>query len=123
MKKVFVNKNNSSDTMSKLSKDMDSNMVKAAMNLNLTNYFKYLFRLMKIFTREALNLVLMVRLTMVTRVRKWLNRGVGGTNIGRFMPMFMMNRGYWARFSNCFFYSKGNLKNNILCVMFPLCLC
>ena len=89
--------------MSKLTRNMDSNMMKAVMNLNLSNTFKYLFRLMNIFIRKVLNLELMVRLTMVTRVMKWLNRGVGVTNIGRFMPMFIMNRGYWARFSNCFF--------------------
>ncbi len=34
-------KNKSSDTMSKLTRDMDANMVKAVMNLNLTNNFKY----------------------------------------------------------------------------------
>ncbi len=58
---------------------------------------------MNIFIRKVLNLELMVRLTMVTRFMKWLNRGVGVTNLGRFMSMFIMNRGYWARFSNCFF--------------------
>ncbi len=89
--------------MPKLTRDMDSNMVKAVMNLNLTNSFKYLFRLMNIFIRKVLNLELMVRLTMVTRVMKWLNRGGGVTNMGRFMPMFIMHRDYWARFSNCFF--------------------
>ncbi len=78
---------------------------------------------MNICIRKVLNLELIVRLTMVTRVMKWLYRGVGVTNIGRFMPMFIMNRGYSARFSICFFWSKGNLKINILCVMSPLCLC
>ncbi len=100
---MFGIKNNSSDTMSKLTRNMDSNMMKAVMNLNLSNTFKYLFRLMNIFIRKVLNLELMARLTMETRVMKWLNRGVGVTNIGRFMSMSIMNRAYWARFSNCFF--------------------
>ncbi len=59
---------------------------------------------------------------MVTRDMKWLKRDVGVTNIVRFMSMFIMIRIYWARFDNFFFYSKGNLKFNILYFMFLMCL-
>ncbi len=86
-----------------VTRDMGPNMVKAAMDSNLTTNLKYLFMLIKTLFREVLNLIFAFKLTMVARNMKWLNRGVGVTNISRFMPMFIMNRGYRARFSNCFF--------------------
>ncbi len=108
--------------MSMVTRNMGLNMVKAVMDLNLASNLKYLFSLIKTLLREVLNLKLEVRSNMVTSDIKWLRRGVGVTNIVRFMSMFFMNKIYWARFHNSFFQIKGNLKFNILYVMFLLCL-
>ena len=78
--------------MSILSKDMGPNMVKATMDLSLTTNLKHLFFLVKTLHKKILNLELVVRLNMVAKDMKWLNRHVGVTMIGRFMPMFTMNR-------------------------------
>ncbi len=53
---------------------------------------KYLFCLMKTLHKNILNLELVVRLNMVAKSMKWLNRHVGVTTKGRFMAMFTMNR-------------------------------
>ncbi len=73
---------------------MGPNMVKAALDLNLATSLKYRFRPMKTLIREVLNLYLVVRLSMVARDMKWLKRGMGETNKGRFMPMFFMKKNY-----------------------------
>ena len=86
-----------------VTKNMGLNMVRAAMDLNLASNLKYLFSLMKTLLREVLNLKLEVRSNMVTSDMKWLRRGVGVTNIVRFMSMFIMIKIYWARFDNFFF--------------------
>ena len=105
-----------------VTRNMGLNMVKAVMDLNLASNLKYQFSLMKTLFRKILNLKLEVRSNMVTSDMKWLKRGVGVTNIVRFMSMFIMNKIYWARFDNFFFQIKGNLKFNILNVFFLLCL-
>ena len=89
--------------MSKVTRDMGLNMVKAAMDLNLASNLKYLFSLMKTLLREVLNLKLEVRSNMVTRDMKRLKRGVGVTNIVGFMSMFIMNKISWARFDTFYF--------------------
>ena len=77
--------------MSRLTRGMDSNMVRPGVGLNLSTNLKYLFRQMDTLFKEVLNIKLEVRLTIVARDMKWLNRGVGVFNIGRLMSMFIMN--------------------------------
>ncbi len=89
--------------MSRLTRGMDSNMVRPAVGFNLSTNLKYLFRQMETLFREVPNLKLEVRLPIEARDMKWLNRGVEVTNIGGLMSMFIMNRRYWARFINFFF--------------------
>ncbi len=89
--------------MTRLTRYMGIIMVKAAMDLNLATNLKYLFRQMETLVREVLNLEFVVRPTMVARDMKWLNRGLGVTNIVMFMSMFIMNRSFRARFNNSFF--------------------
>ncbi len=89
--------------MSRLTRCMGTNMVKAAMDLNQATKLKYLFRRIETLVREVLNLEFLIRPTMVATDMKWLNRGVGVTNIVMFMFMFIMNRSFWARFNNFFF--------------------
>ena len=90
------------------------------MDLNQTSNLCYLFSLMKTFLREILNLKLEVRSNMATWDLKWLIRGVGVTNIRRFMSMFIMKNFYWVMFDNLFFQSKSNLKISILYFIFLL---
>ncbi len=108
--------------MSGLTRNMGPNMVKAAMDLNLTSNLFYLISLIETLLREILNLKLEVRSNMATRDMKGLIRGVGVTNIHRFMSMFIMKNFYWVMFDNFFFQSKSNLKISILYFMFLLCL-
>ncbi len=79
---------------STMSRNMGPNMVKAAMDLNLTSNLCYLFRLMKTLLREVQNLKLEDRSNMATRDMKLLIRGVEVTNICRFMSMFIMKNFY-----------------------------
>ena len=62
--------------MSRLPRIMDTNMVKAAIDLNLATNLKYLLRQMKTLPREILNFEFLIRPAMVARGMKWLNRGV-----------------------------------------------
>ncbi len=88
--------------MSRPTRGMDPNMERPGVGLNQSTNLKYLFRQMETLFREVLNLKLEVRLTIVARDMKWLNRGVEVFNIGRLMSMFIINRRYWARFNNFF---------------------
>ncbi len=78
--------------MPMLNRDMGPNMMKATMDLSLTTNLNYLFCLMKTLPKNIPNLELVVRLNMVAKGMKWLNRHVGVTTKGRFMAMFTMNR-------------------------------
>ncbi len=89
--------------MSRLTRCMGTILVKAAMGLNLATNLKYLFTQIETLVREVLKLEFVVRPTMVARDIKWLNRGVGVTNIVMFMSMFIMNKSFWAMFNNFFF--------------------
>ncbi len=80
--------------MSMVTRDMGLNAVKCAMDLNLASNLKWLFSLMKTLLREVLNLKLEVRSNVMARDMKWLKRGLGVTNIVRFMPMCIMNKIY-----------------------------
>ncbi len=102
-KNCLILKNQLCSTMSRLTRYMGTSMVKAAMDLNLATNLKYLFRQMETLAREVLNLEFVVRPTMVAKDMKWLNRGLGVTNIVMFMSMFILNRCFWARFNNSFF--------------------
>ncbi len=91
-KKIFDTESNHCSTKSMVSRDVGSNKLKTVMDLNLTTKLKYLFMLMETLCRKVLNFKLVCRQTMVANYMKWLNKGVGMTNIGRFMTMFIMNR-------------------------------
>ncbi len=105
--------------MSRLTRGMDSNMVRPGVSLNQSTNLKYLFRQMETLFREVLNLKLEVRLTIVARDMKWLNRGVGVFNIGRLMSMFIMNKRYWARFNNFFLLEHGQPQNLYFIIHVP----
>ncbi len=89
-KKCFIHENFPCSTMPMLNRDMGPNMMKATMDL--TTNLKYLFGPMKTLPKNILTLELVVRLNMVAKGMKWLNRHVGVTTKGRFMAMFTMNR-------------------------------
>ncbi len=93
-KKCPIIKKNTSSITTRLSIEMDLNMIKAVKDLNLTSNLQYLLKLMETLFRKALNLELVFRLGMAAGNMKWLIRCLVVTNIGRFMTMFIMSRDY-----------------------------